>query len=105
VVAHKEQGGQCAIEDSPDSDGGKGSSRGNNTGEHNNLRHIMSQHTSVLSSLHDVGLLVGGELTYGCNPLNSHVVTVDLRKAKRAEGWRKSGASGTAGVPRGERDV
>ena len=46
-------------------------------------------------------LMVGGELMHGCNPLNSQVVTIDLRKAKRAEGWRKAGASGTEGVPRG----
>ena len=50
-------------------------------------------------------LMVGGELTHGCNPLNSRVVTVDLRKAKRAEGWRKAGASGTEGVPRGGEDA
>ena len=41
----------------------------------------------------------------GCNPLNSQVVTVDLRKAKRAEGWRKAGASGTEGVPRRGEDA
>ena len=39
--------------------------------------------------------MVGGELIHGCNPLNRQVVTIDLRKAKRAEGWRKAGASGT----------
>ena len=50
-------------------------------------------------------LMVDGELIYGCNPLNSQVVTVDLRKAKRAEGWRKVGASGTGGVPRGGEDA
>jgi hypothetical protein len=40
-------------------------------------------------------LMVGGELIHGCNPLNSQVVTVDLRKAKRAEGWRKAVARST----------
>ena len=50
-------------------------------------------------------LMVDGELIYGCNPLNSRVVTIDLRKAKRAEGWRKDGASGTGGVPRGGEDA
>ena len=50
-------------------------------------------------------LMVDGELIYGCNPLNSQVVTIDLRKAKRAEGWRKVGASGTGGVPRGGEDA
>jgi hypothetical protein len=50
-------------------------------------------------------LSVGGELSHGCNPLNSHVVTIGLRKAKRAEGWRKAGAGGTEGVPRGGEDA
>ena len=50
-------------------------------------------------------LMVGGELIHGCNLLNSQVVTIDLRKAKRAEGWRKAGASGTGGVPRGGEDA
>ena len=50
-------------------------------------------------------LMVDGELIYGCNPLNSQVVTIGLRKAKRAEGWRKVGASGTGGVPRGGEDA
>jgi len=50
-------------------------------------------------------LMVDGELIHGCNPLNSQVVTIDLRKAKRAEGWRKVGASGTGGVPRGGEDA
>ena len=50
-------------------------------------------------------LMVDGELIHGCNALNSQVVTVDLRKAKRAEGWRKVGASGAGGVPRGGEDA
>ena len=50
-------------------------------------------------------LMVDGELIHGCNPLNSQVVTIDLRKAKRAEDWRKVGASGTGGVPRGGEDA
>jgi hypothetical protein len=50
-------------------------------------------------------LSVGGELLCGCNPLNSQVVTIDLRKAKRAEGWRTVGASGAGGVPRGGEDA
>ena len=50
-------------------------------------------------------LMVDGELICGCNPLNGQVVTIDLRKAKRAEGWRKVGASGTGGVPRGGEDA
>ena len=50
-------------------------------------------------------LKVDGELIYGCNPLNNQVVTIDLRKAKRAEGWRKAGASGAEGVPRGGEDA
>ena len=50
-------------------------------------------------------LMVDGESIYGCNPLNGQVVTIDLRKAKRAEGWRKVGASGTGGVPRGGEDA
>ena len=51
-------------------------------------------------------LMVDGELIHhGCNPLNGQVVTVDLRKAKRAEGWRKVGASGTEGMPHGGEDA
>ena len=50
-------------------------------------------------------LMVGGELIHGCNPLNNQVVTVDLRKAKRAEGWRKVGAGGAEGVPHGGEDA
>jgi len=94
VVAHKEQGGQCAIEDSPDSvfnraatlSGGKGSGRGKSTREYLRLEtHHATTHLGV--------------------KFPSWVVTIDLRKAKRAEGWRKVGASGTGGVPRGGEDA
>ena len=50
-------------------------------------------------------LMVDGELICGCNPLNGQVVTIDLRKANRAEGWRTDGASGAGGVPRGGEDA
>ena len=48
-------------------------------------------------------LMVDGELIHGCNPLNSQVVTIDLRKAKRAEGWRKLGQVGLEACPVGGR--